>query len=437
MRAIGIVRQSRGREESLSPAEQRQRIEAACEREGLGLLDVYEEIDVSGGTPLARRDGLRAAVERVESGEVEVVVVAYFDRLFRSLTVQAEVVGRIERAGGRILAADVGEVSEATPAQWISGTMLGVVSEYLRRSVRERSGEAQRLAVAEGRVPYEHGPPGYEVEGGRLVPDADAPAVRRAFEMRGEGATIREVRAFLRSSGIERGFSSIQRMLANRTYLGELHFGALANITSHEALVSREVWEAAQRAEKRGPRPRSDRLLARLGVLRCASCGSRLVVGVQTSKGRRYPFYRCPPTGDCSSRPTIGAEIVEAFVVDRVRDRLVGIKESASAENEAVAADARERAAQERVDKLIRAFADMPDEPAALEAIREAREERDAAAAEAHRLRGLRSALTVSGALDWDRLSLKARRALVAAVVESVTVGKGRGLERLALAFRE
>ncbi len=437
MRAIGIVRQSRGREESLSPAEQRQRIEAACEREGLGLLDVYEEIDVSGGTPLARRDGLRAAVERVESGEVEVVVVAYFDRLFRSLTVQAEVVGRIERAGGRILAADVGEVSEATPAQWISGTMLGVVSEYLRRSVRERSGEAQRLAVAEGRVPYEHGPPGYEVEGGRLVPDADAPAVRRAFEMRGEGATIREVRAFLRSSGIERGFSSIQRMLANRTYLGELHFGALANITSHEALVSREVWEAAQRAEKRGPRPRSDRLLARLGVLRCGTCGARMVVGVQTQNGRRYPFYRCPPVGDCPRRVTIGAEIVERFVVGRVRKRLAAVEESVSMDDETLAADARERAAQERVDRLIAAFAAMGDEPAALDAIREARDERDAAARESHRLRGLRTALTLNAARNWDLLALEARRALIAAVVERVDVGQGQGVERLTLTFRE
>jgi len=436
VRAIGIVRQSKGREDSLSPAEQRERIADVCGREGLSLVEVHEEIDVSGGTPLAQREGLRAAVEAVEAGTASVVVVAYFDRLFRSLVVQAEVVERIEAVGGRILAADVGEVSGATPAKWISSGLLGLVAEYYRRSVRERSGEAQRLAVAEGRIPYEHGPPGYEVVGGRLVPNADAPAVRRAFELRGEGATIMEVREYLRGQGVDRGFTGVQRMLSNRTYLVEIHFGQLHNPAAHEPLVDAATFGAVQPG-RRGARSRSDRLLARLGVLRCGTCGARMVVGVQTQNGRHYPFYRCPPVGDCPRRVTIGAEIAEGFVVGRVRAELEGIEEGASVESEAVAAEARELAAQERVDKLIRAFADMPDEPAALEALREARAARDAAADEAHRLSGLRSALTISAARDWNRLSLDARRALIAAVVDEVTVGAGRGVERLVITFRQ
>ena len=63
---------------------------------------------MSGGAPLAQRPGLRRAVEMVEAGQADVVVVAYFDRLVRSLAVQAEVVERVERAGGAILAVDVG-----------------------------------------------------------------------------------------------------------------------------------------------------------------------------------------------------------------------------------------------------------------------------------------------------------------------------------------
>ena len=80
-RAIGIVRVSRvgGREgESFtSPDEQRQRIECECEREGLELIDVISELDVSGGTPLSKREGLRTAIERVE----------YFGRLLARLGV--------------------------------------------------------------------------------------------------------------------------------------------------------------------------------------------------------------------------------------------------------------------------------------------------------------------------------------------------------------
>lgn len=52
-KAIGIVRVSQvgGREgESFaSPAEQRERIRAACERDGLELIRTIDELDVSGG----------------------------------------------------------------------------------------------------------------------------------------------------------------------------------------------------------------------------------------------------------------------------------------------------------------------------------------------------------------------------------------------------
>ena len=43
----------------VSPAEQRERIEAVCARDGLVLLAVHEELDVSGGKSLAMRPGLR------------------------------------------------------------------------------------------------------------------------------------------------------------------------------------------------------------------------------------------------------------------------------------------------------------------------------------------------------------------------------------------
>jgi DNA invertase Pin-like site-specific DNA recombinase len=90
-RAIGIVRVSqtggRAGESFVSPAEQRDRVAAACERDGLVLVETINELDVSGGTALERRPGLRCAVEAIEAGEADVMVAAYFDRLVRSLRV--------------------------------------------------------------------------------------------------------------------------------------------------------------------------------------------------------------------------------------------------------------------------------------------------------------------------------------------------------------
>jgi site-specific DNA recombinase len=149
------VRQSRKvGDDPVSPTEQRQRIEATCEREGFRLLDILPEVDVSGGAPLEKRPGLSRAVTMIEAGQADVIVVAYFDRLFRSLEVQAEVAKRVEDAGGGLFAADAGELRADTASGWITSSMLGIVAEYHRRTTRERTVEAKRRAIERGVAPF-------------------------------------------------------------------------------------------------------------------------------------------------------------------------------------------------------------------------------------------------------------------------------------------
>jgi hypothetical protein len=63
-KAIGIARQSKGDDASKSIEAQVARIRDYSKSEGFTLVNVLEERDVSGGTPLAKRDGLRSAVRR-------------------------------------------------------------------------------------------------------------------------------------------------------------------------------------------------------------------------------------------------------------------------------------------------------------------------------------------------------------------------------------
>ena len=106
-RAIGIVRVSQvnGREGDsfASPQEQRERVEAACQRDDLLLVETLTELDVSGGTHLHQRKGLCHAVEAVEHGDADVIVAAYFDRLVRSLRVQDQLVSASKRRAARCL----------------------------------------------------------------------------------------------------------------------------------------------------------------------------------------------------------------------------------------------------------------------------------------------------------------------------------------------
>jgi Recombinase zinc beta ribbon domain len=106
-------------------------------------------------------------------------------------------------------------------------------------------------------------------------------------------------------------------MLRSPMYLGEIHFGELHNTRAHEAIITdRALFERVQRRTvSRGRQAKSERLLARLGVLRCGTCGSRMMINSDSGS------YRCGDTSAnrCRRRAAVKADRVEAIVLDAVR----------------------------------------------------------------------------------------------------------------------
>lgn len=418
----------------MSPSEQAERIRAACVRDDLTLVETIEELDVSGGTALAKRPGLRRAVELVEAGEADVIVAAYFDRLVRSLSVQAELVSRVEAAGGAILAVDIGQVTDASAGQWLSGTMLGAVSEYARRVTSERTSDAKRRAIARGVPTFANVPPGYRQRADRTVEPhpREAKAIRAAFEARRAGATVMEVRALLRRRRIVRSFHGTASLLASRFYLGELRFGELVNLHSHEPIVDVDTWTAVQRMRStRGRRAKSERLLARLGVLRCATCGARMVVGSTRQQGKAYAFYRCNPTSDCAHRVTVSADLAESVVIAKVQTLLSGVRGTATLDKSADDAARDLEAAERALDAAVEAFTGLDDVESARMKLASLRETRDYARERLAELQAATTPAITITAGDWDLLTIDEQRALIRAVISEATVAPGRGADRI------
>jgi site-specific DNA recombinase len=428
------VRQSRKvGGDPVSPTEQRQRIEATCEREGFRLLDILPEVDVSGGAPLEKRPGLSRAVAMVEEGQADVIVAAYFDRLFRGVKVQAEVAQRVEEAGGRLFTADVGEVRSDTASGWITSSMLGVVSEYHRRTTRERTVEAKRRAVERGVAPFPR-LPFYLQRGSKEQVEHHPHGVRlmrEAIRMRLEGATLAVVRDYLRKHRVRLSYHGVQSLFSNRLLLGELHFGEMVNERAFDQVINVETWTRLQRvAVPRGRRAKSERLLARLGVLRCGTCDSRMVVGTSQNQ---YALYRCPPVGDCPQRVTISAEVAERTVVEAVQELLAGIEGRASVESGVGEAAEDVARRQDALDKAIRTFEDLGDEQAARKRLQELRAARDQARERHDQLLAASAPAISVSAGDWDLLTLEERRALIRAVIERAVVSPGRGTDRITI----
>jgi len=144
-----------------------------------------------------------------------------------------------------------------------------------------------------------------------------AAVVREVFQRRDRGATIVELQAFVRERGIERSVAGVASMLRSRMYLGEVHFGELHNPHAHEPIITdRALFERVQRRTvSRGRQAKSERLLARLGVLRCGTCGARMVINSDSGS------YRCGDTRAhrCRRRAAVKADRVEATVLDAIR----------------------------------------------------------------------------------------------------------------------
>jgi len=292
----------------------------------------FPEIDVSGKRPLAKRPGLLKAVEMVEAKQADHIVVAYFDRLVRSLKVQLEVIERVEKAGGEIFALDHGKLTNGTAATRLSTNMMGAVFQYFAEVTGEKVTAAQARAVARGVLPNSRIVPGYvRGEDGVLAPVPElVPVVRELFERRDQGATIVELQAYLLEHGIERSVAGVASMLRSRQYLGEIHFGELHNLKAHTPIIrDRALFDRVQRRTvSRGRQAKSERLLARLGVLRCGTCGSLMVINSYTGN------YRCGNTSasGCEQRAAIKADRIEGWVMDRVREYTADARGHASAD---------------------------------------------------------------------------------------------------------
>ena len=392
---------------------------------------------MSGGTPLEHRAGLRRAIEAVEAGEAEVIVAAYFDRLVRSLRVQDELVSRVEAAGGQVLAVDVGQVTNGSAGQWLSGTMLGAVSEYQRRTAASaparRRRAPSRAACRRGRTSR----PATSAATTACSCPIPATRARRRARRSGcapSGATVAEVRAFLRAHGVERSYHGVGACSRSRVVLGEIHFGELDEPRRPRA--DRRPRAVAGGPAGRGtPRPASrspSGCSPGSGCCAAPPADARMVRRHADPDGRRTPFYRCRPSpGDCARRVTISAELVEGIVTDAVGGALADVEGRASAETNVREAEPRSsepRPTGRRDPRRSPASRTRrPRVSASPSCARRAtmRSER------VDQLGGTRAAVTVNAAADWERLTLAERRALIRATVDRVTVAPGRGAGRV------
>jgi DNA invertase Pin-like site-specific DNA recombinase len=201
--AVGYIRVSTD-EQALGPEAQRKALEGWCERHGARLCATFEDIGVSGGTPLEKRTGLNVALDALAEHGAGVFLVAKRDRLARDVVVGALVERLAERVGARVVAAD-GVGNGTDPESQLMRRLIDSFAEYERMLIGARTKSALAVKKARGErvgaIPY-----GYRLaKGGQnLEPDPEEQkVVKLVRRLRAKGKSLRHIADTLTRRGFE------------------------------------------------------------------------------------------------------------------------------------------------------------------------------------------------------------------------------------------
>jgi DNA invertase Pin-like site-specific DNA recombinase len=148
-RAIGYLRVSTDEQamSGLGMAAQSHTITRAVEARGWTLAEMMTDDGKSGGT--MARPALTAALDALDAGAADVLVVAKIDRLSRSVLDYARITERSRRNGWSIVALDV-DVDTSTPTGGLMANMTAAIAEWERQIISVRTIEALAAKRAAG-----------------------------------------------------------------------------------------------------------------------------------------------------------------------------------------------------------------------------------------------------------------------------------------------
>lgn len=290
------------------------------------LVGRYVDDGVSGTVRFAKRPGGGRLLRDAELGLFDEVLVYRNDRIGRDQIDPLLVQRQLEDSGVRLRS-----LQEGYADSLLFPITVAVASEE-RKTFLRRSADGMNEAARQGRYCGGIVAHGYRAEGHKNTshfvpaeealpgsPMSEAAVVRHIYErLAADGWSCRRIADELNDLGVRTkyvlegrgvrgrrtqglwGAGRVRNMATNPIYRGEQRYGRRSNkkrevVSAHvEALVSEEVWWAAQEALARNRAvPKNTRRIYLLrGVLKCAICGRNFC----GSNSHGENWYRCDGT---------------------------------------------------------------------------------------------------------------------------------------------
>lgn len=193
-KAIGYVRVSTDKQEN-SVDMQPDKIRKYCEYNGIELVDIIVDEDVSGFTPINNRPGGNLISEMIKNKTINCVVTLKLDRLFRNTADALQTTELWNKKDIALHIVDMSgmsvDTSSAVGRMFI--TMMAGFSEMERTLISERTSAALQHRKSSKKT-YGKTPFGYFVDvAGNLIESDDIEMVKAIYHLRSSGLGLNKI----------------------------------------------------------------------------------------------------------------------------------------------------------------------------------------------------------------------------------------------------
>jgi DNA invertase Pin-like site-specific DNA recombinase len=295
------------------------------------LREQYDDGGVSGGT--LERPGLKALMQDIEEGLVDVVVVYKIDRLSRSLADFAKLVEVFDRTGVTFVSVTQQFNTTTSMGRLTLNILLSFAQferEVTAERIRDKVAASRKKGIWMGGVP----PYGYRVENRKLIIDEEkAEHIRWIFARFVEIGSATELarqidqRGLLTPNGNRIDKKYLYRLLNNRAYIGEAVHKGESYPGEHEAILDRVIWDKVHTILQESPHKRAANTRAEtpalLKGLIYGPDGAAFSPTHTRKRGKLYRYYVSQSilkhgAGSCPIGRVTAGEI-ETAVIDQVR----------------------------------------------------------------------------------------------------------------------
>ena len=303
---------------------------AYAEKNDITVVKHYIDRAISAKTD--NRPQFQQMIRDSERKLFDMVLVWKLDRFARNRYDSARYKTQLKKNGVKLMSAT--EIISDGPEGIILESVLEGYAEYYSADLSEKVIRGMTENALKGKFTGGAVPVGYRIdENQRFQTDPlTAPLIAEAFRMYNEGATMTEVRDWLNEHQVKnpRGgpmsYNTVQHMLKNRRYIGELKYRDILIPDAIPPIVSPELFEDVQikmAKNKKAPARRKaedDYLLTT--KLFCGYCGSLMFGESGTSRsGDVHRYYKCATVKKRKScqKKTVRKQWLEDLVIAKTK----------------------------------------------------------------------------------------------------------------------